>query len=388
MTVFWIAFINAIKMHVRNITPFIMQVLSTLLIIIILGSTLGGNFNTGTSINPLRVALVNEDSGETSTDFVNFLNSSSLENLIKISQVSDIEAAQLSLKQNKYDSVIEINSNYSEDYADGNFTGIKTYILNNDKITFQIISSIINGWENNSSAIQIAIKNGVPMNSILTTLQNNNQIIKEMPLSNSGELPKAIDYYAITMAILTLIFSGVNTIGRLKDDFLSEMRNRFQSSPTPIGYILTGELLGVTLMSFLQMVFVLLFAHFVYGANLGNNWGIVFGTLFIMTLFGQMLAAVLILGLKNADAPQGLIGVLAIGLTFLSGGIYASPIKGTIGKFLVTYGTPNSLAQTAIFGGIYGGDIKIIFSCMGILGLISLILMGLSIIFAKRRILS
>lgn len=388
MRVFWISFINSIKRHVRSITPFIMQVFSTLVIIIILGSALSGTFKTDDLISPVKVALVNEDKGEGAKAFVSFLKSSSIEKLIKIKETSDIASARRSLQQNMFDGIIEIKSNYSEANQNRNFDGIETYMIENDKTTFQILSSVINGWKNNNSAIQIAVKSGKSMDSISAEMKNTNKVIKEMPLSKNGKLPKAMDYYTITMVVMTLIFSGFNTLGRLQDDFLSEMKSRFQSSPAPIGFILSGEIMGVTLMSFLQMVFVVLFAHFVYGANFGSRYGIVFGTLFIMTMFGQMLAAVLALGLKNANATQAIIQTLGLGLAFLSGGFYTSPIKGSVGRFLATYGTPNALAQTAIFGSIYGGNASIIFACMGILSLLSILLLGLTIGFARRRVLS
>ena len=388
MNVLWISFVKAIRQHVRSITPFIMQVLSTLILIIILGSALSGNFKTDDFISPVKVTLVNSDKGEASKEFINFLNNSNMEKLIKVSQAKDLKTAKELMEQNKCDGVIEIKSGFSEAYIKGNFEGIETFIIDNDKTSFQILSSIINGWKNNSSAIQTALKSGKSMDSILVSLQNNDKIIKEMPLLKGGRLPKAMDYYAITMVVMTLMFSGMNTLGRLQEGFLSDMKTRLMCTAAPIGYILTGELLGITLMSFLQMVFVILFAHFVYGANLGSSLGIVFGTLFLMALFGQMLAAVLTLGLKDSNAPQGIIATLAMGLSFLAGGFYTSPIKGKLGEFLVTYGTPNSLAQTAIFGSIYGGDKRIIFICMGMLALLSLIFLGLTIIFARRRILS
>lgn len=388
VTVFWVSFINSIKRHVRSVTPFIMQVLSTLVIIIILGSALSGSFKAQDFISPVKVALVNESKGSMTKEFVSFLNSMDMEKLIKISNVDNIETAKTDLKHNKYDGVIEIKDSYSEIDSSGISNGIETYIINNDKTTFQVLSSIINGWKNNSSAIHTALMSGQSMDSISAALERSDKTVMEIPLSKKGSLPKAMDYYTITMAIMTLIFSGYNTLGRLQEDFLSNMRSRLQSSPAAIGYILLGDLLGVTLMSFIQMVFVLMFAHFVYGANLGTNYLIVFGTLFLMTLFGQMLAGALALGMKNADAAQGLIGTLALGLAFLSGGFYTSPIKGAAGKFLATYGTPNSLAQTAIFGSIYGGDSTIIFTCMGILALSTFILMALTIGFAKRRILA
>lgn len=386
MNVFWISFVYSIKQHVRSITPFIMQVLSTLIIIIILGSALNGSFKSDAFVNPIKVALVNEDAGQTSKEFINFLNSNSLKKLIKISRIGELETAKLSLQQNKYDAVIEIKSSYSNSNTKEN--GIETYMADNDKPTFQILSSVINGWKNNSSAIQTALKSGKSMDSITAILNSGDKVIIEKPLSENGKLPKAMDYFTITMAVMTLIFSGFNTMGRLQSDFLSDMKTRLQSSPARIGYILTGELMGVSLMSFLQIVFVILFAHFIYGANLGNNWGMVFGTLFLMSMFGQMIAGALTLGLKNANAPQALVGTLAIGLTFLAGGFYGSPIKGSIGQFFVTYGTPNSLAQTAIFGSIYGGDTRVIYTCIGILALLCLTFLGLTIVFARRRVLS
>jgi len=386
MIVFWISCVTAIKQHVRSITPYIMQVMSTMILIIILGSALSGNFKTNAYVNTVKVALVNGDKGEASKEFINFLNSSRLDKLIKTSTVDDIEIAKHALQQNKYDGVIEIKSNYSEAYLKGNQAAIETFMINNDKATFQILNSIINGWKNNSSAIQIATKNCTSIESI-TSLQNNDNIIIDKALSKGGKLPKAMDYYTITMAVMTLIFTGFSTMGRLQEDFLSEMKTRLQSSPAHIGLILTGNLAGTTVTGFLQMAFVVLFSHFVYGANLGSNWGIVFGTLLLMTLFGQMLAAALTLGLKNANAPNAIISTLGIGFTFLAGGFFTSPIKGHLGQFFVTYGTPNSLAQTAIFGSIYGGASVVIYTCMGVLAMLSLILLGVTIIFAKRRIL-
>jgi ABC-2 type transport system permease protein len=387
MNAFINAFVITVKRHVRSVTPLIMQVLAPIVMIIVFGSILKNNFSTGTFIDPLRVAIINEDKGEFSKQFLEFLNSSTMNKLLKVSSDEDLEVTKQLLKENEYDGIIEIKSNYSEEYVKGNYDGIEAIITNGDNKTYQILSSLLNGWKNNSSAIQIGLKGGMSMDAIIATLKNSNKIIIEKPLSEDGSLPKAIDYFSVTMIVMTLIFSGFNALGRIQEDFFSDMKFRFESAPTHMGYLLTGELLGSTCMSYLQSVFVVAFTHFVYGANWGNNWGVVLGTLFLLTLFGQMLAGALALGLKNADAPQAIIGSLAMGLEFLAGGFYTSPIKGSFGKFLLTYGTPNSLAQTAIFGSIYGGSSQIIFMCMFVLAALSLLLLSLTIVFARRRVL-
>lgn len=387
MNELFLAFMITVKRHLRSATPFIMQVLGSIMMIIIMGSSLQGSFNS-INMDPLKVAVVNEDSGQISKQLLDFLKGSQLKKLVKISTVSNIENAKKELQKNKYNGVIEIKSDYSRQYMQGNFNGIKTFLLKKDNTSYQILSSILNGWINNSAAIQIGLKNGEAMNTITSDLQSSGKMIEDMPLTKGGRLPRAIDYYSVTIVVMTLLFSGFLAMGRLQEDFLSEMKHRFETSPAKVGYLLTGELLGTTCMSFLQMLFVAVFTHFVYGANWGTRYGIVLGTMFLMALFGQLLAGAFTLGLKNANAPQAIIGSLAMGLEFLAGGFYASPIGGAVGKFLVTYGTPNSLAQTAIFGSIYGGNGQIIYMCMGILAGLSLLLLGITIIFARRRVLA
>lgn len=387
MRIFIASLINSIKRHFRDATPFIMQVLSPIIMVIVLSSALRSNFNNETLLKPINVAVVNEDTGALSKAFVNFLRGDSLNKLIHIELAKDIKGTKLNLEQGKLGGAIEIKGQYSAEYYKDNSASIKTWLIDNDKTTFQILSSIINSWKNNSAAIQIGLKSGKSIDKITDELMTTKQLIIEKPLTNNGKLPKAIDYFSVTMALMTLIFTGYLAMGKLQIDFLTEMKSRLSCTPKSIGLILTGELLGTTLMGFMQTTILVLFTHFVYGANWGNNPIVVFGTLFIMTFFGQMLATSLTLGMKNANAPQGIIGAAAMGFSFLSGGFYVSPLSGNIGKFFLTYGTPISLAQTAIFGSIYGGSSQIIYLCMGILTVLSLLLLALTITFAKRRIL-
>ena len=77
MRIFFIAFSKAVKQHIRDITPFILQVLSTIIIIIILGTTLRGNFSTNYVIKPRNIAVVNEDRGKSSKKFISSLSNHS-----------------------------------------------------------------------------------------------------------------------------------------------------------------------------------------------------------------------------------------------------------------------------------------------------------------------
>jgi ABC-2 type transport system permease protein len=387
MSIFIVAFLNSVKRHFRDFTPFIMQVIGPTLMILILGSAFKGDFSSDTFMKPLKVAVINSYSGVISKQLISYLSSEKLNKFMNVNLVSDLEITKQKLTENIYDGVISIKPGYSREYILGNYDQLQTFTIDNNKTTYQVLSSVLNGWKNNSSAIQIGLRNGGSMENITANLLGTDKLIVERSLLKSGKLPKAIDYYAVTMVIMTLVYTGFLAMGKLQIDFLSEMKVRFQNAPVHIGIILTGALFGTTILGFLQSVSIVLFTHFVYGVNWGNNFIIVGGVLFLMTLFGQLFAAVLTLGLKNANAPQGIIGTLGLAFTFLSGGFYTSPLGGSLGKFFLTYGTPNSLAQTAIFGSIYGGSSEVIYTCMGILAVMSLLFLILTIGFTKRRVL-
>lgn len=386
MNVFIASIANSIRRHLRNITPFMMQVIGPIVMVIILASIMQGGFSTTNFISPLKAAVINQDKGQSAKDFVTFLNSGNLNKLINVISTSNISDAKQQLQEGKYDAVIEIQSDFSTLSVQGNFDGIKSYMISGDKTNYQILSSILSAWKNNSAAVQIAFQNGQSMKAITVALQSSDKLIKEMPLSSSGTLPKSIDYYSVTIAVMTLIYTGFLALGRIQNDFLTEMKNRLLISPAHLGTILTGDIIGTTIMGFMQSMVVVLFTHFVYGANWGSNWGVVLGTLFLMTLLGQMLAATLTLAMNNGNTAQSIISTLAMALSFISGAFYTSPIGGTAGRFLATYGTPNSLAQTAIFGSIYGGSSHVIFLCMAMLAALSILFLGLTVLFARKRI--
>lgn len=388
MYVFFASVSISIRRHLRNITPFIMQVIGPLVMIIILASVMQGNFRASSFFSPVNTVVVNNDSnGQAAQNFIAFLNNSDMKKLIKVTVLQNINNAEQQLREGKFDAVIEISSDYNKNIETGDFSGIKTFLISNDKTSYQIISSILNSWNNNSAAIQIALKSGKTMNQITQDLNSSNKIVEDMPLTSNGSLPKSIDYYSVTIAVMTLMFTGVLSLDRIQRDFLSGMKNRFLMTSSRLGTIMSGEIIGITLMAFLQSVIVVIFTHFVYGANWGSNIVLTLGILFIMTFFSQMLASVLAIAMNNANAAQGIISTLAMGFCFISGGFYTNPFGGLVGRFLSTYGTPSSLAQTAIFGNIYGGSMQVIFLCMGILSGLSLILLGFAVLLAKRRIL-
>jgi ABC-type Na+ efflux pump permease subunit len=104
MNAFKVSFVNTIRRHFRDATPFIMQVVSPIIMIIIFGSMFSGGFSSNSVIKPIKVAIMNNDNGQSSKEFVDFLNNKTLAKFVTVNQVADLTATKKALKENKYDT--------------------------------------------------------------------------------------------------------------------------------------------------------------------------------------------------------------------------------------------------------------------------------------------
>jgi|SRR5690625_100388 len=385
MKVFWTIFFTSIKRHTRIITPLIMQVTMPLVLIIILGSVFNQQLSVESTIDPVKLAIINENDHTDAEELVQFLTSDELDELIDVTVQKNLDAAKKDLHDMHVDVILHIDK---DAFSDEKQNGIAVYMDNkNNEDAAQMLTGMLEGWQDNQAAISLQLQEGVPLSDITDALDTAPASIKASSFTAEGKVPEAIDYFAVTMIVMTLVFTGILTLVRISEDFLKPMGWRLKSTPVPISITLAGNIMSNIIIGFVQTVIVLLFTKWVYGVDWGSNWWIILGTLFLLATFGHLLASTLVLGLRDENAANGVFFLFAMGLPFLAGAFHPSLIGGSIGQFLATYGTPQSLAQTTIFSSIYGGDVAMIALCKGILALFSLILLVCTVLLARRRVL-
>lgn len=385
MKAFWSIFLTSIKRHSRTITPLIMQVTMPLVLIVILGSVFNEQLSVESSVDPVKLAIVNEINHTDAEDLIQFLSSSELEELIHITTKNNLDVAKQDLNDMQVDAILHIDK---DAFSDGKQDGMAVYMdSKKNEDAAQMLTGMLEGWQDNQVAISLRLQERVPLSDLTDTMDTGAPSIKTSSLTAEGKVPEAIDYFAVTMIVMTLVFTGILTLFRISEDFLKPMGWRLKSTPVPISNTIAGNIFSNIMIGFGQTVIVLLFTKWVYGAEWGNNWWIILGTLFLLATFGHLLASTLVLGLRDENAANGVFFLFAMGLPFLAGAFHPSLIGGSIGQFLTTYGTPQSLAQTAIFSSIYGGDNGMIALCMGVLAVLSLILLSCTVLLARRRVL-
>ncbi|MCL1824258.1 MAG: ABC transporter permease, partial [Oscillospiraceae bacterium] len=174
--------------------------------------------------------------------------------------------------------------------------------------------------------------------------------------------------------------NGLDLFGK---SLLNDTGARIMASPVSKPSLTGGLLAASTVTSFLQGLVVFTFTALVYGVYWGERIPLVLLTLFIVVLFSQAVCLFLLLLFKNPNPAMGFMQAFFWVTTFVSKG-YAKISFGEIDKFFAY--SPNSLAHTAIFGAIYGGnDSKIMFS-IALLFAVSIVFFIGAFLIGRRRL--
>lgn len=121
----------------------------------------------------------------------------------------------------------------------------------------------------------------------------------------------------------------------------------------------------------------MLFAHFVFDVEWGENILMLLLIVFAMSAAATSIGSLICMITRNEAQANSVVSLVVIGGTFLAGGF----IKMDLGE--LKYLSPNFYGQTAMFNTMYQGDMErsvlyvvILFGMALLLSLISVVLAG------------
>ena len=240
--------------------------------------------------------------------------------------------------------------------------------------------SVIDSYQQIGAAATIAIMEGRDI-AALMEVQGVQIEITSQPLGT--RMPGAVDYYAVTMLIMILLFTGINGMELFHKGIFSETGERMRLSPAGKPALVGGLMVASTITSFLQGLTVFAFSAVVYDVYWGERIPLVLLTLFGMVLFSQALCILLIVILEKKNIVAGIVQLLFFVFTFVSSG-YVPMNFGELDRIFRF--APNALAHSVIFGSIYGGDEAWMATSLIILFATGAVLTGLSFILGRRRL--
>lgn len=357
-------FTTGFKYCWRDIVSVIVLTAFPILIILVLGTALGGYISPDFYFDSIPIAAVVERGGNLET----FLQEKDVTRFLDITYTDEENARELLDEHLVSVIILEEDSEVHiiRPYVGGFGTSIAT--------------SIIDSYMQIGAAMTISLMNGADYSELLNILNADINII-QAPLGNRTQ--SAIDYYAVTMLVMILMFAGMNGLELFKKGMFSDTGTRALIAPVSKPVLIGGLITAATVTTYLQGMVTFLFCTFVYGVYWGDNIPLVLFTLFGVTLFSQAFALLALLITKSPNAAMAFMQSGIWVMTFTAGGYVKIDFGAAEAVFRYS---PNSLAHTVIFGSAFGGNEARMMNDLGLLFIYSSVLFIIAFILGKRRL--
>lgn len=192
-------------------------------------------------------------------------------------------------------------------------------------------------------------------------------------------------YIAVGMMIMFQLNGGVYLLYTFHHDLMKPMKWRLRSTPCPTYILVFAGTAACIIFTVLQGVLIVFFTSVLFNAY----WGNLLITLFVIILISiisQLINMICLITIRNLSAAEYLSWFLSWIMAVLGGLMFALP-DNSFFRFMKIYGSPYSLAQTAIKeSGFLGTSVANLFICMGALVVIMILLAGIVIILGRRKL--
>jgi hypothetical protein len=192
-------------------------------------------------------------------------------------------------------------------------------------------------------------------------------------------------FIAMVVIIMFQLFNGGFTLTYMNEAYFTFRKWRMRMLPCHPSVVVFGFLTASLSVSILQGAILAGISTLVLGARFGS-FGVALLVFLGLSLFAQILGILMLLCFRSYGTAFAMTWIVAYGSCVLGGMIFRLPVDKPFFHFLTTYGTPASLAQTAILDAARGGSSSEIALCLGALFLISAILGLLVSLLARRRL--
>ena len=200
-------------------------------------------------------------------------------------------------------------------------------------------------------------------------------------LSEKGGTYSAAQYYAASMLVIFMLYSGLMASSSLLGERESRTLYRLQSAPVSPGTIFAGKIIGCSLITFVKAAVIVLGSMWLYGVKWGGHPLLLITVCVLLTLSSMTIAALITFVSRTAAGARGLMQALIIAMTFVSGGFMPLPVEffQKIAAFTV-----NHWAMQGMLRMMLDSETGLVLSCIGMLALITAVLSASAMITYRK----
>ncbi|WP_102400412.1 ABC transporter permease [Haloimpatiens massiliensis] len=348
MKILYIIFYN-LKRNFRDRKSLANMLLLPVILILILGTALKSEYAPG-DIGKARVYYYSEDTSVASENFEKYITSHELKDMVEAKKVKSKKEGIESIKADDKSSFIYIDKDSTENIKSGKKVGIHLY---NERTNIQteVVKNVLKGFVNGANSVYASYTIGGKGNYVV-----DKSTIVDSSIDISGKIPEAIDYYAVTMLVMTLMYGSL--YGRYATgEIYNEEGKRVKNTPTKKIEILLGYICASVLTIFLEGLILMLIAKYAFKANYGSNIGLIVFIIFSMAVLSNFIGMTVGTLVRKDEKANGILNMLIVIFTFVSGGYTKIASNSEVYHKIVQF-VPNGMAHNAMFNLIYGSNIK------------------------------
>lgn len=332
-------FNKEIIQNLRNVRAMTFLILFPIILILVLGTALSGLFDQSAQFKNIGIIYTSPSNGPLTQAFKGLITKSE-EMGLTFTETQSVQEAEQQVKNGKYTCFINLSEN-----------GAEIYENNNDALKASLAEGIMGTFIQRYKAItQIASVNPGAAANIMKD-QSNPNFVKLSSLGNQ-RAPKAIDYYAVAILTLIILYSSMTGAHAVKDEKTAKTMNRLLCAPVKKYQILAGKVLGSFAITALEVLVVFLVSI----VFLKTYWGTHLGVISLLLASEVIMAVSLGIGAAFLFRNErGIINLLIPVIAFF-GGSYV-PLD-SFGKtmLLISNFSPIKWVNKAIFAVIYSND--------------------------------
>ena len=364
--------------------PLLSKFLTIAVVILILGSAFSKEFGSlSESLDPVRLGYLNEDDGEIGKVLIdNLMDAENIEDWISLVEVDSFEEGKRLAgdsdvdEEDKIQGLLYFPSDFSDNYMDDDEKGnIKIYTGKTSQVDATVIKCVLDSF---TSVIDL---NKVVVEEFGTRITEEYSLdagVEEL-LMESEDKPTAMDYYAVAMLMMFLMYSAEYGCNAIAEHYFGSIGDRIKTTPLKPYQQYVGKLSGVCFSSTIQGLFLVIFTKVIYNVNWGNNYLLLFLTVFSMSCVAVAIGALICMITRDRARGQSLVSIVVIASTFLAGGFVYMDM-GQL-KFI----SPSYYGHTALTSMIYSSDLVTTYKYIAILLCFTVVAGVITVILSRRK---
>ncbi|QPQ30237.1 ABC transporter permease [Lysinibacillus sp. JNUCC 51] len=356
--------------------PIFVRLLSFMVIILILGTAFKDQFNV-TSLDKVKVAYSNEDSGPLGELFIkSMIGSQDIKSLAEFEQVHSLDEGREILNNDEADAFIYIPNGFSnQGKTKGTSKTVEVYLAKSTGVDTTIVRNVVDTLVNGmNTAGVVATMSG----DLQVEQANSDTSLKEEPLTDSKSAT-AMGYYAIAMLLMFLLRGQEYGVSGMGEDYLGTVGDRLKLSPIKPFEQYLGKTIGLSLVTFLQGMVIILFTKYVYDVDWGDHFAVIVLVVFVFSLLTTTLGGMLTILTQDPVKADSIANIVTLGSTFLIGGF----VIVDFGDFAAI--APSYYAKSAIFNVVYNDQLGSAFMNIGQMLAITILFAVISILVSRRK---